>query len=401
MSNSPKTLLRPAWVTAVCAASVLTACGGGGGDGGGSADATGTLRLALTDAPACGYEHVYVTVASVQVHQSATASDNAPGWQTIALPSMPQRVDLLTLTNGVLQELGQTVLPAGTYTQLRLVLSPNNGQTPLANAVQPTGGAETALTTPSAQQSGLKLNVNLKVEPGQLADFVLDFNACKSVVTAGSSGKFNLKPVIAVLPRVSTGMAVDGFVSNATPYTRVSLQLNGVPVRSTVPNLNGYFALPYLPATGNGFDVVIATPDRATQVVTAVPVSSTAVTRVAEAASPIVLSASATQTVGGTVAAPTVGIADASVAATQALPLGKVIEVASQGVDSVSGAYALTLPTAPARTAPYVVAPAALVWTPYSTSAAQYTVRSTVPGTATQNQVVNLSGGPATVNFTH
>ena len=111
---------------------------------------------------------------------------------------------------------------------------------------------ERALTTPSAQQSGLKLNVNLAVASNQLADFVLDFNACKSVVVAGNSGKHLLKPVMAVFPRVSTGMAVDGYVGNWTARTAVSLQLNGAVVRSTVPDANGYFVLPYLPNAGLG-----------------------------------------------------------------------------------------------------------------------------------------------------
>ena len=49
------------------------------------------------------------------------------------------------MTNGVLAELGQTALPAGKYTQLRLVLAANDGSHPLANSVVPTGSAETAL----------------------------------------------------------------------------------------------------------------------------------------------------------------------------------------------------------------------------------------------------------------
>mgnify|MGYP003449315016 len=45
-----------AWMAAgTAAAATLAACGGGGGE----ASGTGTLRLALTDAPACGgYERV-------------------------------------------------------------------------------------------------------------------------------------------------------------------------------------------------------------------------------------------------------------------------------------------------------------------------------------------------------
>ena len=56
---------------AAVAVATLVACGGGGGGG-----ATGTMRLSLTDAPPCGYKNVYVTVAGVRVHKSATAGEN-------------------------------------------------------------------------------------------------------------------------------------------------------------------------------------------------------------------------------------------------------------------------------------------------------------------------------------
>ena len=124
-------LLSPA----VVAAGLLVACGGGGSD----SSATGTLRLSLTDAPACGYDSVFVTVERVRVHKSGSAADSDGGWSEVVL-APAQRVDLLTLTNGTLLPLGQTALPAGTYTQMRLVLSPNNNSTPLANAIKPTGG---------------------------------------------------------------------------------------------------------------------------------------------------------------------------------------------------------------------------------------------------------------------
>ncbi len=44
-----------------------------GGGGGGSSDASGTLRLALTDAPSCGYDTVNLTIQKVRVHQSSSA----------------------------------------------------------------------------------------------------------------------------------------------------------------------------------------------------------------------------------------------------------------------------------------------------------------------------------------
>jgi len=131
-------------------AALVAACGGGSngtgsGTGTGVSTGTGTLSLSLTDAPACGYDKVFVTIEKVRVHQSSSAGDNDAGWSEVALVA-PQRVDLLTLNNGTLLPLGQTELPAGTYTQMRLVLAPNTAASPLANAIMPTGGAETALT---------------------------------------------------------------------------------------------------------------------------------------------------------------------------------------------------------------------------------------------------------------
>src|SRR5512133_4228290 len=81
----------------------LAACGGGGGSA--STD-NGSLRLALTDAPACGYDAVNVTIQKVRVHQSDSANPDDPnGWSEIVMnPAL--RVDLLKLQNGELAELG-------------------------------------------------------------------------------------------------------------------------------------------------------------------------------------------------------------------------------------------------------------------------------------------------------
>lgn len=167
--------LRAAW--SLAAAALLAACGGGepaAPDGGGGG--VGTLRLSLTDAPACGYREVFVTVERVRVHRSISAETDDAGWREVVLPA-PQRVDLLELTNGTLLPLGQLELPAGAYTQMRLVLSPNTAAAPLANAVTPLGGTTVALTTPSAARSGLKMNVSLQVPAGQVADVAIDFDA--------------------------------------------------------------------------------------------------------------------------------------------------------------------------------------------------------------------------------
>ena len=71
----------------------LAACGGGGGGGGDTASGgTGTLRLAMTDAPACGFDTVNVTVEKVRVHQSSTAADADGGWSEVVL-NPARRID--------------------------------------------------------------------------------------------------------------------------------------------------------------------------------------------------------------------------------------------------------------------------------------------------------------------
>lgn len=370
----------------------LAACGGGGGDSGDSTG-SGTLRLALTDAPSCGYDSVHVTVEKVRVHHSSSAGDADAGWSEIVL-NPAQRVDLLSLTNGVLMELGQIPLPTGKYTQMRLVLADNSTSQPLANAVRPTGGSEVALKTPSGQQSGVKTNINIDIAENKMADFVLDFDACKSVVQAGDSGQYLLKPVVSVIPRYVSG--VQGYVDPAmgAGATRVSLQLNGTIVKATVPDSTGKFLLQ--PVAPGNYTLVMAAPGRTTTVVTGVPVVAETVTPVASAALPVTLAPSASATVSGT--AP----ADTLVRAMQPLTAAGTVEIDGTYVNSVTGAYAFSLPVNAPLVGAYAAAPAPLVLAADTQAAGRYTIRASLPGFADKQTVLPAlaAGGSTTANFT-
>ena len=233
-----------------------------------AAAARARLRVALTDAPACGYDHVYITVDRVRVHASSSAEDGDGGWSEVVV-NPAQRIDLLDLTNGVLAELGQTPLPAGEYSQVRLVLRSNGSGTP-ANAIVPNGGSEIPLDTPSATQSGLKLVHGFTVQPNTLVDLVLDFDACKSIVKRGNSGRYNLKPVVSVFPRTLTAIA--GYVQTGLAGVTVSAQKNGVVLKATQPNANGQFVLAPLDPMKGPYDVVFTGRNLTTSVIAAVPV---------------------------------------------------------------------------------------------------------------------------------
>jgi len=369
-------------IAVTAASQLLASCGGGGGIGG-----TGSMHLSLTDAPSCGYDAVNVTIERVRVHKSSSAVDADSGWSEVVV-SPAKRVDLLTLTNGVLEELGQTALPAGKYTQMRLVLAPNTGSNPPANSVVPTGGAETELTTPSGQQTGIKLNVDIDIVADKVADFVLDFDACKSVVKRGNSGQYNLKPVLAVIPVLSdAGQRVVGYVhpSIAATSTKVSVQSNGVPVKATVPDATGKFVLYPVPA-GN-YDLVVTSEGHVTAVMTGVPVITTAFTNVNSAAVPIAPPIATVRTVNGTVTP-----ASATVRALQTFNVVPTVEVAWGPVDATTGAFDFTLPIgAPVKTA-YVANPPSLGFAADTSAAGKYTLEAASNGVTIEKAI-----DPATV----
>ena len=323
-------------LAALSTAGLLAACGGGGG----GSQGTGTLGVSMTDAPACGYDAVNVTVRAVRVHQAGNAGTNEGGWAEIVLPA-PKKINLLDLTNGVLEDLGQTTLPAGRYTQLRLLLDPNNGNA-RANSVVPTTApaTEISLDTPSAVQSGIKLNGQFDVVAGQRTDLVLDFDACKSVVTKGNGG-YALKPVISVIPTTLNG--IDGYVDAALLPSNVlvSAQQNGEVIRTTVPDAAGKFTLARL-VPGN-YDVVITADSRATAVIGRVPVASeSSRVNLSTSAAPIALQASATRSISGTASlTPSSTTEVAYVAAQQTFAAGPKVTVKYRGADIANGEYTL------------------------------------------------------------
>ena len=379
-----------AWGAMVAAA--MVACGGGGGS---PPDAQGTMRFAITDAPACGYDHVWVTVEKIRVNASSNASDTDAGWTDLTL-SPAKRIDLLTLTNGVLEELGSTPLAAGHYSQVRLVLAANAaGSATPANAVQPTGGAVLPLTTPSGQQSGVKLLANADVAAGQMADLVLDFDACHSVVQAGNSGQYLLKPVVSVVPRTVSAIQGSLATSLAPASTVVSAQQNGTTIRATAPDASGNFSLPFLPA--GSYTIVITSDGHATGVIANVPAGATT-TMIPGTA--ITLPASAMADVTGAVTASTGPVTDATVRATQSLSGGPVIEVARQSVDATAATYRLRVPTAAPVKATY--SGTALTFAADTAVAGKYTAEATAAGRAALTKPADVSTSTSVqVNFAY
>ena len=170
-----------------------------------------SLTLRLTDAPAA-YDEVNVDIIGVQAIIDGKAMD---------LEVNAGIYNLLDFTNGKDTVLVDQQIPEGKLSQIRLILGENN--TVIVD------GKSVDLTTPSAQQSGLKLNVQASFLQGVAYEYVIDFDASRSIVKTGN-GKYILKPVIKVFTKAVSG-AIQGVVSpaKAKPLIyAISAQLDSV-----------------------------------------------------------------------------------------------------------------------------------------------------------------------------
>lgn len=197
---------------------------------------TTRLTVALTDSPG-DYDQVNVDVQSVQVHTSSS-SDSVKGWVTLDSSNVGV-VNLLDYTNGGELTLFDGNFPTGNISQVRLVLGTNN--------TVKVNNTSYNLTTPSAQQSGLKLNVNTDLLAGVTYKFTLDFDASKSVVETGNS-HYILKPVIKVVTDATSG-AISGIVNPASENVAL-LVMSGSDTVSTsyAPAGTAQYLVPGVPA---------------------------------------------------------------------------------------------------------------------------------------------------------
>ena len=392
--------------SAIAAAS-LVACGGGNVDTTPPTVLLGTIAVsAMTNAPACGFDAVNVTISKVRFHTNFNAAPDASGWVELAFAKKINLLNLATVLGGATTDLGAVSLPVGNYTQMRLVLDANTSGT--ANTVKLAGAsAELALETGTALTAGYKMPIDLTVASGGTASAVLDFDACGSIQTRGTT--YVLKPRARIIPAALNG--ISGFISTAMLSSKVVItaQQNGGIVTTTSPNsTTGEFLLPRLPA-GN-YDVVINADAKASAVIGAVPVAATGATAVSTAAAPITLATSAVSAITGKIiytlpaVAPDDGTwASASQIIAANTTVGNVattITYRFQPADVSSGAYAFNnLPRASVQFALYKsTLPLTLAAATTSLTTGHYLVQAIASGFSNKVTTVAVGTGAASNN---
>jgi len=187
------------------------------------------LSVLMTDAPGV-YDAVLIDLQRVEV--------TGEGGGDIVLDTNADIYNLLDLTNGVNTLIATADMEPGTISQIRLILGPNNSVI--------VDGVSHPLSTPSAEQSGLKIQVHQTFEPGVSYAILLDFDANQSIVEKGN-GEYSLKPVIRTIDIALSGSIKSGIAPVGTVAT-ITVTSDLLHYYSTVSNSNGDFLVAGLPA---------------------------------------------------------------------------------------------------------------------------------------------------------
>ena len=169
------------------------------------------LNVYLTDAP-FPVELVSQTIVNIDKIEIRKQGSDSTDAGFIVISEEPIEIDLLSLSNGLTEQLASVELDSGSYDMIRMHVTDSK--------VILKDNTEFDLKIPSGSSSGLKIKIDpsIEVSSGQNIDVLLDFDVSKSFVAKGNwkGGKingFNFKPVVRC---VLLGMAgrIEGTVSD-------------------------------------------------------------------------------------------------------------------------------------------------------------------------------------------
>ncbi|MBK7958562.1 MAG: DUF4382 domain-containing protein [Bacteroidetes bacterium] len=192
-----------------------------------TAESPNIYSIRMTDAPG-PYSAVNIDLQGVEI----MGSDG----KAVTMNVNAGIYNLLNFTNGLDTLIARDTFEFTEVKQIRLILGSNNTVV-VNNTTYP-------LSTPSAEQSGLKLQVNHTMQAGVNYEVLLDFDASKSIVETGN-GTYKLKPVLRTIDLSISG-AIKG---NINPIGLLaSVSVSSADTFSTNVNAKGEFLIKGLPA---------------------------------------------------------------------------------------------------------------------------------------------------------
>jgi hypothetical protein len=195
-----------------------------------SANPAYPYSVRMTDAPAV-YDEVNIDLKSVVV----TGSNG----ETVTLNVNAGIYNLLDFANG-----HDTLIASGTLTdarveQIRLILGTNNTVV--------VDGDTYPLSTPSADQTGLKIQVHQDLQAGVMQSILLDFDANQSIIKEGS-GIYKLKPVIRTIQASANGSIQGNILPEGTLAVVTAVSSSTSLSYSSAVNSEGEFKIMGLPS---------------------------------------------------------------------------------------------------------------------------------------------------------
>lgn len=170
-------------------------------------DDAGTVSLLLTDAPG-DFAKAVVTIDRIELARdddSEVEGDDGEGG-AVVLMDTPYTGDLLQLANDVATLVDEAVVPGGSYSQLRFVISggcievetETGSEVYASSGYTECGAADGSLHMPSFAQSGLKVTLPGGFQvAGDQNVLLVDFDVSQSFGRqAGASGMWVMEPVV-------------------------------------------------------------------------------------------------------------------------------------------------------------------------------------------------------------
>jgi hypothetical protein len=174
------------------------------------------LRLTDNTAP---YDAVYIDLQGVVV----TGNDG----KDVTMNVHKGIYNLLNYSNGMDTLIATCNMGVAIVQQIKLILGPNNSV--MSN------GISYPLSTPSADQTGLIMQMHQMMMAGEQYNAILDFDANTSVVNLGS-GMYELKPVMRMIDMTTCG-DIKGQIS---PVTSAYVTANTMPMMSMMMMCSSY-----------------------------------------------------------------------------------------------------------------------------------------------------------------
>lgn len=180
-------------------------------EGGDTSAADGSMDIRMTDDVGI-YDKVYIDVQGIKVNIEGR------GWVDVA-PTRRGVYNIQDFNNGKDTLIASSAVPAGNVTEVRLILGPDNSVV--------IAGTRWPLDAPSAEESGLKVKFDQKVNSGEKCTVWIDFNIHKSIVVKGNGG-FLLKPVLRCFVYHFTGSIVGDVNPDNAAYFAYAVPVNDV-----------------------------------------------------------------------------------------------------------------------------------------------------------------------------